>query len=98
MIVPARVERWFGEANFHHAEFGDLRRLAQLKEQQGTTISLVLPTLNEEETIGPIVRRAIRELCATFGVFLRVGNAGREIGHAKHHTLICHYPRRRAIQ
>ncbi|HYH93821.1 MAG TPA: universal stress protein [Candidatus Saccharimonadales bacterium] len=28
--VPARVERWFGESNFHHAEFGDLRRLVQL--------------------------------------------------------------------
>ena len=60
--VPARVERWFGESNFHHAEFGDLRRLVQLKEKQGVTISLVLPTLNEEETIGPIVRRSIREL------------------------------------
>ena len=60
--VPARVERWFGESNFHHAEFGDLRRLVQLKEKQGLTISLVLPTLNEEETIGPIVRRAIREM------------------------------------
>ena len=60
--VPARVERWFGEANFHHAEFADLRRLVQLKEKQGLTVSLVLPTLNEEETIGPIVRRAIREM------------------------------------
>ncbi len=60
--VPARVERWFGEANFHHAEFSDLRRLVQLKEKQGLTISLVLPTLDEEETIGPIVRRAMREM------------------------------------
>ncbi|MFL5750414.1 MAG: universal stress protein, partial [Chloroflexota bacterium] len=60
--IPARVERWFGEANFHHAEFADLRRLVQLKEKQGLTVSLVLPTLDEEETIGPIVRRAIREL------------------------------------
>jgi nucleotide-binding universal stress UspA family protein len=60
--VPARVERWFGESNFHHAEFADLRRLTSLKEKQGLTISLVLPTLNEEETIGPIVRRAIREM------------------------------------
>ena len=60
--VPARVERWFGEANFHHAEFADLRRLVQLKEKQGLTVSLVLPTLDEEETIGPIVRRAIREM------------------------------------
>ncbi len=60
--VPIRVERWFGESNFHHAEFGDLRRLVQLKEKQGVTVSLVLPTLNEEETIGPIVRRAMREM------------------------------------
>jgi glucosyl-3-phosphoglycerate synthase len=60
--VPTRVERWFGESNFHHAEFGDLRRLVQLKEKQNLTISLVLPTLNEEETIGPIVRRSIREM------------------------------------
>ncbi|MFL5687890.1 MAG: glucosyl-3-phosphoglycerate synthase, partial [Chloroflexota bacterium] len=60
--VPARVERWFGESNFHHAEFSDLRRLVQLKEKQGVTVSLVLPTLNEEETVGPIVRRAVREM------------------------------------
>jgi glucosyl-3-phosphoglycerate synthase len=60
--VPARVERWFGEANFHHGEFADLRRLVQLKEKQGLTVSLVLPTLDEEETIGPIVRRAMREM------------------------------------
>ena len=51
--VPVRVERWFGESNFHHAEFADLRRLVTLKEKQRLTISLVLPTLNEEETIGP---------------------------------------------
>ncbi len=60
--VPARVERWFGESNFHHAEFADLDRLVRLKDKQGVTISLVLPTLDEEETIGPIVRRAIREM------------------------------------
>jgi len=64
--VPARVERWFAEANFHHSEFSDLRRLVQLKEKQGLTISLVLPTLDEEETIGPIVRRSMRELMGRF--------------------------------
>ncbi len=60
--VPQRVDRWFAESNFHHAEFADLRRLVQLKEHQGVTVSLVLPTLDEQETIGPIVRRAMREL------------------------------------
>jgi glucosyl-3-phosphoglycerate synthase len=60
--VPARVDRWFAEANFHHREFGDLERLVALKEKQGVTVSLVLPTLDEGETIGPIVRRAKREM------------------------------------
>ena len=60
--VPLRVERWFGESNFHHREFGDLDRLVHLKEQAGLTVSLVLPALNEAETIGTIVGRARREL------------------------------------
>ncbi|MCU0506488.1 MAG: glucosyl-3-phosphoglycerate synthase, partial [Chloroflexi bacterium] len=60
--VPARVDRWFGESNFHHAEFDDLERLVALKERRGVTVSLVLPALNEAETIGPIVARARRDL------------------------------------
>jgi hypothetical protein len=60
--VPALVDRWFAESNFHYREFADLRRLVALKQKQGLTISLVLPTLNEAETIGPIVRAARREL------------------------------------
>jgi glucosyl-3-phosphoglycerate synthase len=60
--VPARVDRWFGESSFHHSEFSDLRRLMDLKEKQGLTISAVLPTLNESATIAAIVRRARQEL------------------------------------
>jgi nucleotide-binding universal stress UspA family protein len=60
--IPARVERWFGESNFHHGEYRNLRRLVVLKEQQELTVSLVLPTLNEEATIGEIVARARRVL------------------------------------
>ncbi len=60
--LPARVDRWFAESTFHHREFADLRRLVELKERQGLTISAVLPTLNEAATIGPIVRAARREL------------------------------------
>jgi nucleotide-binding universal stress UspA family protein len=60
--IPARVDRWFAESNFHHGEFADLGRLVELKQKQGLTISAVLPTLNESATIGPIVRAARREL------------------------------------
>ncbi|MEO7118070.1 MAG: universal stress protein, partial [Candidatus Limnocylindrales bacterium] len=64
--IPALVDRWFAESSFHHKEFGDIGRLVALKEQQGLTISAVLPTLNEAATIGPIVRLARAELMAKF--------------------------------
>ncbi|MDQ3937818.1 MAG: glucosyl-3-phosphoglycerate synthase, partial [Chloroflexota bacterium] len=60
--IPARVDRWFAESNYHHGEFADLGRLVELKQKQRLTISAVLPTLNESATIGPIVRAARREL------------------------------------
>jgi nucleotide-binding universal stress UspA family protein len=60
--VTARVDRWFAESNFDHAEFADLARLVELKQKRGLTISAVLPTLNEAATIGPIVRAARHEL------------------------------------
>ncbi len=51
-----RVDRWFAENTFHSREFVDLRRLCDLKQRQGVTISLGLPTLNEQTTIGRMVR------------------------------------------
>ena len=60
--VPARVDRWFGESNYHHGEFADLERLVELKQRQAIAVSLVLPSLNEAETIGAIVSRARRDL------------------------------------
>ncbi len=51
-----RVDRWFAENTFHSKEFADLRRLVDLKQRQGITISLGLPTLNEQGTIGKVVR------------------------------------------
>ncbi|MDR5683310.1 MAG: glucosyl-3-phosphoglycerate synthase [Armatimonadota bacterium] len=50
------VEKWFAENTFHAREFADLDRLLALKEQRGVTISLGLPALNEQETIGQIIR------------------------------------------
>src|SRR2546423_6221775 len=51
-----RVDRWFAENTFHSKEFADLRRLVDLKQRQGMTISLGLPTLNEQDTIGKVIR------------------------------------------
>jgi len=46
-----------GIATFHHAEFASLATLLAAKRAQNLTISLCIPTLNEEETIGEVVRR-----------------------------------------
>ncbi|MBV9790989.1 MAG: glucosyl-3-phosphoglycerate synthase, partial [Chloroflexi bacterium] len=58
----ARVDRWFAENTFNADEFADLQRLVMLKQQQGLTISLALPALNEAETIGPLIATLKRAL------------------------------------
>jgi glucosyl-3-phosphoglycerate synthase len=50
------VDKWFAENTFHADEFSDLGRLVDIKRKSGVAISLGLPTLNEESTIGPIIR------------------------------------------
>ena len=60
--LSAAVDRWFAENTFSSTEFQDLQRLVALKRQQGVTISLGLPALNEEETIGDIIAMTQRTL------------------------------------
>lgn len=42
---------WLRDHTYHHSQFEDLERLVELKEEQDETITVSLPTLNEEETI-----------------------------------------------
>lgn len=56
------VDRWFAENTFHSSEFSSLRYLVDLKQRQGVTISLALPTLNEEKTVGKIVSTIKKQL------------------------------------
>ncbi len=46
------IETWLEKNTFHHGEFWDLLPLIEEKEKKGLTISLCIPTLNEEKTIG----------------------------------------------
>jgi len=46
------INKWIETHTFHHSQFRDLRRLVELKEKQGLSISVCFPTLNEERTIG----------------------------------------------
>lgn len=54
--VALVVDKWFAENTYHSREFADLGRLVALKKGQGLTISLGLPALNEEKTVGNVIR------------------------------------------
>ena len=43
---------WIKNNTIHHSQFWDLKKLVEEKQKQGLKISLCLPTLNEEKTIG----------------------------------------------
>ncbi len=44
-------KKWIESNTFHHSEFKDLDRLVKAKQRKNLSISLCLPTLNEEKTI-----------------------------------------------
>ena len=46
------LNEWLKAHTFHHSDFLDLRKLVAEKEKREITISLCIPTLNEEKTIG----------------------------------------------
>ena len=54
--ISLLVDKWFAENTYHADEFADLDALLDLKRQRGLTISLALPALNEEATIGNVIR------------------------------------------
>lgn len=53
--ISILVDKWFAENTFHGAEFSDMQQLMALKEKRGSTISLALPALNEEQTVGKVI-------------------------------------------
>jgi len=47
-----KSEQWLTERTFHHSNFWDIKWLVEEKQRQNLSISLCLPTLDEEKTIG----------------------------------------------
>lgn len=43
---------WLRDNTYHHTQFWDILKLIEAKERLGQKISLCIPTLNEEKTIG----------------------------------------------
>lgn len=51
IVVFVMNSNWLKNKTFHFSEFRDLNKLVKEKEKKNLTISLCLPTLNEEKTI-----------------------------------------------
>jgi nucleotide-binding universal stress UspA family protein len=64
--LPVVVDKWFAENTFHAHEFADIGKLVALKEKAGLTVSVGLPALNEEKTIGTVVKRVKSALMDRF--------------------------------
>lgn len=47
-----RIRQWIETHTFHHSRFADIAALVKRKQDLGVSISLCIPTLNEEKTIG----------------------------------------------
>ncbi len=47
-----KIKQWINDNTYHHSEFWDLKKLVEKKEKNDLSISLCLPALNEEKTIG----------------------------------------------
>jgi glycosyltransferase involved in cell wall biosynthesis len=54
--ISVLVDKWFAENTFNADEFQDLDYLLRLKRERGLSISLALPALNEEKTVGNVIQ------------------------------------------
>lgn len=53
--ISILVDKWFAENTYQADEFANIERLVELKKEQGLTLSLALPALNEETTVGKVI-------------------------------------------
>ena len=60
--ISILVDKWFAENTFEADEFSDLELMMDLKRRQGLTISLAMPSLNEEATVARVIRTLRRAL------------------------------------
>jgi len=46
------INEWLQNNTYHHSDFSEIRKIVEEKEKQEVSVSLCIPTLNEEKTIG----------------------------------------------
>src|SRR6266511_3264612 len=62
MPTSADPWEWFSRRTFHHSRYADTEALVAAKDERRLTVSVCLPTRNEADTVGAIVRSIREEL------------------------------------
>lgn len=62
MTTLGRVEKWLETNTFQLDQFRNLENLARLKAEKGYSVAVVIPTLEEEETVGNVLECLITKL------------------------------------
>ncbi|NOX36830.1 MAG: glucosyl-3-phosphoglycerate synthase [Calditrichaeota bacterium] len=91
-----RLNDWLQLRTFHHQQFSDLHLLYQKKRDLQVSISLCLPTLNEEETIGQIIKILKKELYDRVPLLDEIlvidsGSTDRTVEIARKHGAMVYY-------
>ena len=66
--ISILVDKWFAENTYHSSEFDHITELVRLKRDQNVTISLALPALNEEQTVGKVLTTIQRALVEKYAL------------------------------
>ncbi len=62
MTTLEKVENWLQQNTYQLDQFKDLSNLAKLKADKGYSVSVVIPTLEEEETVGNVLECLVTKL------------------------------------
>ncbi len=60
--ISLLVDKWFAENTYHASEFDRLHDLVERKNAEKLTISLAIPALNEEHTVGEVLAKVKKAL------------------------------------
>jgi len=64
--ISILVDKWFAQNTYQAGEFALIERLVDLKHEQGLSLSLALPALNEEKTVGKVITTIKKKLMVEF--------------------------------
>jgi nucleotide-binding universal stress UspA family protein len=64
--ISILVDKWFAENTYHASEFDKLAELVERKKAENLTVSLAIPALNEEETVGNVISKVKKALMEDF--------------------------------